>query len=421
MQKTHPLIYLIIFFLMSTIFRIAVINGQHVHYDFDEISEYFDTVYFDEFFIHHRPFSPMWYTFENYHGPTLSKYMYGAYLYGLDRTYAQKRDALIARDGRWTAYEQFLSGKPISDTPYAHAIQTMRQLNVYTLFVIFCGLYMLMYFFSRSLWYPLIFCLALAVNPVFIEAVTVATRHNFMLLFGLGTILLYLYFVFRKNSTAALIITGICTALCISTKLNGVFIFTAIVIHQCTHIISDWQHWRYFLSRTVLYVCVVFICWIIINPALYVSPLKNTITYFSLRVVMSKGIGEGRSQHALRTPGERLRATWCTLVVRICPEGYTSGTITPYYTLNYFLALCFIISLWRALQKKRNEQLFLLLIGGIMVAAYLLFLHNYFAVYFVFIQVLLFLFQLLGLQEVFRMIGSITRYTKKFTYIGQTN
>jgi dolichyl-phosphate-mannose--protein O-mannosyl transferase len=381
----------VIFLGISSVSRL-----KNIPYERDEISWYFHTKFLDEVMIEKRLFSPLWQGYESYDHPPVSKYIYGTYLYLSNQDYARERDKLEKKYGRWNMYYTIKSDQDIANTEFVPILYELRRINtVFALFIL-VEIFILSYMLSRSVWVSLALCAALSFNSVFMNSAAVITSDNHFLFFSLLAIICYVRSLTSKQWW--LIGAAVATSLAVGSKLIGLFVFLAVVVNEIAGLAYQSASVKKTLTRMALYSFLSFAGWIVINPALYTSPFFNTWRYFAFRNFQSANIAYFVPEAALGSSGERARAVVCTLVIRSCTPHTADASFSSSNVLNVLLLLLGIAYSWRAVQKKRRAIIFLILLGYCIVAGYLVFLSNYGQRYFVLLQVILFVIEMLAVQ-----------------------
>lgn len=385
-------------FLCGVFLGISVVSRfSAVGYERDEISWYFHTEFFDEAFVHKKTGSPLWYGYESFDHPPISKYIYGAYLYTRNAGYGTTRDMLERTYGRWDFYENIERDEDISGTRFAPIIRTMRSLNAVLAVAILLEVFILGYLVFGSVWYSWLLCAALGYNSLFYRTLPVVTSDNHLLFFSLFSVICYVRSL-KSGNLLWIIGSAVASALAVGTKLTGVFLFFGIVTTEIIRWAGVSKPVVSIPRRLALFIVVSLGVWLLSNPALYRSPVYGTWRYFSFRNFQSANIADHVPDVALRTVGERANAIVCTLVLRSCRSHSIDGSVTPVNFINGMLLILSIVGVWQAVKKKRTDILLLLMIGYYTVFGFLAFLSNYGVRYFVPLQVIFFLLQIFGLQ-----------------------
>lgn len=389
-------------FCAAAIIITAVRLATRVPQNRDEISWYFHTRFFDEAFLAHRYFSDVWYGYESFDHPPVAKYVYGMALYLKNPSYMKERDALERTYGRWEFYRTIPSDRVVHTLPFGPHIAYLRSVNIGVLVLLFGVLFVLAYTVTSSVWASLAFCLALAVNRVFIESVSTVTSDIYMMLFAAVAAICYIW-SFSAPRDRWLIGAAVASALSIGSKLNGVVIVYTVVLMELLRAWTGTGSGRH-IRRVGLYVAVFIGTWIVINPALYRSPVSGSFRYLSFRDYQSAVIARIVPEVALRTPVDTLVASACTLVIRGCDTPHSAaGAVSANDTINTVLFAGMLVYMAYALRKRRAPVMFLSVLFWSTILFYSLFLSNYAPKYFVLSQVTLYILEAAALTEFIRM------------------
>lgn len=382
---------------------IAVSRAKTVPFERDEISWYFHTKFFDEAFIKKDTTSPLWYGYESFDHPQVSKYIYGAYLYALDHNYALTREVFEKKYGRWGFYTNIKSDPDISTTEFAPILFELRKINsVLTIFII-AEIFILSYMLTGSFIFSILTCVAFIFNDLFTISTAVVTSDNHLLLFSFLAIIFY----FRSLKSKRLfwvIAASVATAFAVGTKLTGIFIFASVILSEIIRFQA--------IRRIFLYIVVTIFVWIAINPALHAQPIQNSWRYFSFRSFQSANIAYHVPEAALNTIPERIKAIGCSVVIRPCEVHWAPGSLSSNNFLNSTLL---IIGLWYsvgAIRKRKQEIIFFVILGYIICIGYIANLSNYSWRYFALPQLVVFFIQIFGVWSLLHALRERRRFRR---------
>lgn len=406
MKRTRVLKLAVIVVCAIIIGFFSVSRARNVPYERDEISWYFHTEFFDEAFVQKKIFSPLWNGYESFDHPPLSKYIYGAYLYFRNNEYWRERESLEKKYGRWNMYYSIKSDEDISTTEFAPILFELRKVNVVFTLLILVEIFMLFYTFSRSLWFSLLMTAVLSFNTVFIQSTAIITSDSHFLFFTLLALLLY-FRSMKSKQWGWIIGASVATALSVGSKLTGVFLFSSVILHEVIRLIYADVPIAKIFKRIGIYVFVSLYVWLIINPVLYTSPIKNTWRYFSFRTFQSANIARYIPDAALRNVSDRAKAIVCTVVIRSCTPHSAPGSISSSNALNVILVVLGLFYCLQAIRKRKSEIIFLIVLGYVICTIYLINLFNYSARYFALLQIIVFAIQILGARFFLLHLGKI--------------
>lgn len=382
---------------------LSVSHATKIPYERDEISWYFHTKFFDEAFIKKNISSPLWYGYESFDHPQVSKYIYGAYLYAQNHDYFQLRDSLEAKYGRWAFYTNITSDEAITQTEFVPILHNLRTINLMTLPVIVILIYALFFQLSSSTIFSLAIVAILSTHPLFIYSTAIVTSDNHFLLFGLLAMYLYVRSIKSKH-VFWIVSAAVASALATGSKLTGVFIAASIPLHESLRVAFAHIPLTVYFKRIGVFVTTLLLYWIFINPALYLRPLQGTWKYFSFRSFQSANIAYHVPTSALTTFKDKSDALVCTLFLHSCRDRFVNGSLTQVGILNIGLFALGLYFGFKQFFNKNNFIRYWLTLGYLFSMAYLTTLANYTNRYYILPQIIVFFIQMFGVWGLFHSL-----------------
>jgi len=411
MKLKRILEIIVVVLCMIYLSYVLVSRVSKVPYKEDEISWYFHTKFFDEAFINKSLFSPLWQGYESFDHPPVSKYIYGAYLYFQNRNYAQERNVLESKYGRWNFYYVIKSDEAIATTEFAPIISDLRKINFVFAVFILVEVYILFYMISRSSLFSLLLCAVLSINSLFIYSVAIITSDNQVIFFSLLAIILY-FMSLKSKKWVLLVGAAIATALALGSKLTGIFILCTVTFNEILCFLYARLSYEKFVKRIGIFIFVSCFVWVIINPALYFAPVINTVRYFEFRSFQSANLAHFFPNIALHTPFVRIEAIVCTVLVP-CNNRFTSGAISSNILVNILLLTFGLFYCVQEVRKKRSDIIFLVLFVYFICFVYTINLFNYSKIYYNLLQISIFIIQVLGGLFVVKFIERKYVFTRR--------
>lgn len=376
----------------------------------DEISWFFHTAFFERIFITHDMSSSYWYSYESYDHPHFSKYVYGAYLFFRYPSIFKIRAELEKAYGRWKFY--FNPDTPyVRETIFAPYLHTMRQINI----VFVAGSCFLiggiLYFLSRNIILSYVGVLVFAYNPFFLNVMVRGTSDAHMIFFMLASFFLYCLYGIKKKFVW-LITSSVCAGISLSAKLTGILIIYAQLIIEAAWWKMGRQHFKTMTRSIGVIVLITSYVWVVLNPTLYTQPITGTIHYFDFRYVMSKDLQLAFPDVSLDSIFMRMYAVYCTVIESHCAENYFRGTLFPNGLINIFaIAAGIFYFIFNMKDRTREHAIFGFGIYAtvvIFVSTMMLFINA--DRYFIPIQIIVFIVELVGMYYVSVLCHRFLRY-----------
>lgn len=366
----------------------------------DEVSWFFHTEFADAVFINHN-FSPqLWLSQEAFDHPPVMKYVFGIYLEIRYPHYAKERSKLLAKFGRWKYYDA-VPEKQLKLLPFAAYIYALRFISVIFSTLIGLCMYLLMKTTTKNTVISLVMVVLLAINSVFYTTTLRVTSDAGYILFFLLALLAYIQYQNRKRPVF-LYLFGLCAGLSIATKLTGVFIGIGYGLFVSSKI---GQRQQGLLRECMTIVCIVLLVWWVVNPTLYLAPLKGTKVYALFRGYVLASQQQKYPQDILATPSQKAQAVVCTILVTTChshPPDAFNGSLTPVGGINCGIVLLGIWYFVKHEKKREKERLLLTVSIGLTAALYMLLaLPMKWERYFLPVVMLVLYFQVLGCYAVY--------------------
>ncbi len=336
----------------------------------DEISWFFHTVFFDELFVKHNLDRSLWTSFEAFDHPVLSKYIFGSYLYMRQPSYGIERQLLLEKYGRWKFYTK-IQPEEIPRTQFFPYVLEMREVNLAITIAVFIGLFVLYYVMSRQVLYSSLFTIVLGTNILFVSTLLRATTDSHYIFFLIWALVTYMVYLKTKEKKY-LYGFAILASLSMSAKLIGAIVLVSYVSYGITQLYIKKS---LLVLKEIFLVLVIFIItWIILNPTLYFSPVKNSITYFAFRNEQFTEQQTRETDEALLTVDKKIKWTYCTLFPP-CERSYFFGLFAvPTILANSALFILGFIYLLKQTGKKVQKSvkffflLFFLVSGVVLIS-----------------------------------------------------
>lgn len=376
-----------------------------VFFHADEISWFFHTKAFEQAVLKKDISSSFWTSYESFDQPPLVKYIFGLYLWEKDKDIFVKRDRLETEWGRWAFYEnpQLKDG---GFQPFIPYILSMREVNVPAILGVLLGFFLLLRLCGVQRILATGVLLVLATNPMFLQEMIHATSDAYMLCFVLFSVLFYGYSI-QHRYTKWLGISLVSAAFALSSKLTGLIGIISIVIFEFVALCTGRCRRKKTVLRVLFVSCVTFVLWIILNPALYRHPLKNTMQYGFFRNTQSYRLQLAQPSVAFIDVSSKVRASWCTVIQTGCGGFFEKGGFSRSTVGNlvpFFLGLFYIIGKLRSQKERTVFQL----IGTylyISITWTVMYLPLHYGRYYLPIQIGVFIISAFGLQYMLETVG----------------
>lgn len=327
-------------------------------YNGDEISWFFHSTFYEEFFLKRNFDRSVWETYEGYDHPQLSKYIFGGYLYFVQPGIFLERDRLEETYGRWQFYFDSRLDD-ISMSPFVSYIRKMREVNVV---VAWLTLFMLVVLL-RQIGVPwIVGCLSalfLVRNQLFVSTMLRATSDGHTMLFLLISLVFFNLFITSK-SLLWVVLFAVSAGLSVSSKLTGVLVFLPFLLYQVSGSLFGKKSMNRNLLLIIAVCTIAFMVWLAINPTLYSSPLANTWEYVAFRLRQSVILQHYFPENALFTLISRVYAVFCA-VFGICSQDFFQGHLSIWSPIVFLLALLGFIVLIVQSVERQDQRWFILL------------------------------------------------------------
>lgn len=344
--------------VIASVLATRAIDTVDIHND--EVSWFFHTQFFEQAFIKHDLQSSFWQSYESYDHPQISKYIYGAYVYGRLPNIFSIRNGLERGYGRWKFYSNpnIESIRMMEFGPY---IRMMRELNVVFIVGVSCLIGLIMYSVTANTYMAWVSVIIFLYNPFFLQMMIRATPDAHMIFFTLASLVSYIVYVQRK-SMVWLVIAGLCTGFAVSSKLTGFLSFVTVCM-------GEMLLWGVLPGRRRLpyvtlgmFVGMSMFVWIVGNPALYTRPIDGTYRYVAFRLKQSELLQTAYPGMALVSIPSRFRAVYCTLVEPFCDESIFKATLFPMTVINIASIMAGIYFLMKRLRDPHFTSTILIFI-----------------------------------------------------------
>ena len=271
--------------------------------------------YFFEFFIHGDFHNRIWQSGEAYDQPKLAEYFYGAWLYPLyladkaknpkpydytrflikngfyeideyyNNTYTRYKNnsKVIKFDERMVGFpEEWVAKYGLDSLKPINLIYHARILNIFLL----AGAVIIAYFLALQLGgivFSAIFSIFYGYNSLIIGA-GLKAHSEALFLFTLNAAILFMSLYFTKGRKVLyLLLFSLFSSLCMSTKLNGSFLFVIFIVSNILiFIISKEKKIAHLLSGLIP-VIIGLTIFVSLNPFTYPDPIKNIQYMFDSR------------------------------------------------------------------------------------------------------------------------------------------
>lgn len=365
MTKKQLFASIILIICINILFLFVVFRAGSVPYVNDEMSWFFHIKFYEELFYKHDIRSSYWVSYESFDHPQVSKYLFGAYLHLRYSDVFSSRDALESLYGRWAIYSdpRLLD---VSKTPFAPFIAVMREINVLFTYGTLCLLLVLLTVVTGHITAGIIFVFMLASSNLFMNTMIRATSDahvTFFIIAAFTSLLIYSVTKKHRSKMVLFVLFSICTGLAISSKLTGAFLIIFYIYYE----ILQYGLYRDTIGKSLRRACVflgiVWIIWYGTNPALYFSPISNSIQYVTFRNTQSAKLQHFFSDIAITSYQDKWRAIGCTFFKSSCPNTYENGRLFPWILLNVVSVFWGVVVLMRSVQIRAKGQINLLLLS----------------------------------------------------------
>ena len=390
-----------------------------VPYTIDEVSWYFHTRYFELVAVHPDSRSDKWVSLEAYDHPPFAKYLFGSYLYLLDKDTLYKRQQLENKWGRWAIYASPIFDNQEGFKDFEEPIIHMRQVSGIFLYITAISSGLILFTVTGNIAFALLLSYLLMQNPIVITNLIRATPDAIMTSFILLGILFYLYY-YKHFRYHWMVLSAIMSGYAIATKLTAVLLLYGITISELLlYFISDKESSR--LLRTLgTLLGIVWAVWFMINPSLYYHPLAGTREYFMFRNEVKNNQMKDFSSVALPSVSSRLHAVYCTVLISGCGSEFSNGELIPWRVVNIVIIIVSIIGIGFALTQNTHRELMLITVvcAGCLILGITLILPLYWDRYLVPVQILVWVLELSGLHWFFAECIRQWRKPHSFLRIG---
>jgi hypothetical protein len=382
--------------------------------DRDEISWFFHIEFFEQLFIKRNLDTQIWTSYESYDHPQLSKFLFGGYLWFRDPDIFAKRDALAREYGRWRFYFDPRTSD-ISNTEFAPILGMMRELNVWFTIgtVLVCGY--ILSFLGLPVILIVLMMLALSYNPLFQLSMIRGTADAQVIFFLFLALALYIRYG-RTQSQGHLPLIAVTVAMAVSSKLTG-FVGAVSYVAWEFILLTPTSPIKMIFKRMGLMLLLMFSCWIMLNPALYSDPLRNSFEYFAFRYRQSVILQQSFPDIALWTFKDKWHAIHCTLFTAHCGPLFKSGYLFPNPVVSYMFLLAGIVHLIRGATAKNMTMVIFLVFLYIIILMVGFYLPINSDRYYLPLLLMNTMVQFSGIQYLFQVCNirrhNILRYTKK--------
>lgn len=355
-QEKFKRVFVVIITVVFSAYIFIFLNNEAkiIPYHEDEISWFFHTKFYEEFFIKRNFDRSIWETYGGYDHPPISKYIFGWYLFLKDPSVFTKRDTLEQQFGRWQFYFD-LRLSDISSTPFAQYISTMRQVNIVFTWFTLVTLVILLRQLGVSWMIGFIGVFILVQNQLFQISMLRATSDSHMIFFLLLGIVFYHQYIQSKDRYW-MALFAMSLSFSTLTKLTGALLFFPFVAFELMTGMLLKQTIMRNIRNILIVSFIYFLVWVILNPTLYPSPIVHSGEYFAFRIRQSAILQYYFPEHALLSFRDRTHAVYCTLFT-FCNESYEKGQLIPWNWITFVLSIIgFIVLVIKAIQKNTGDN-----------------------------------------------------------------
>lgn len=307
-------------FKFSTLFLLTVLVfigfrvfsfAQRMPGDCDEVAYYYWTKYFDAAFLGVPHEEGFWETPDAYDHPNLSRFVFGAYLYALNRDYADRRNALYA------AYGIHDICHPLPRDEFMPSIYLMRHVTAAITMVTFVLLTVVVYQITANIYMASLSAVLMSSNDLFIRTMLRATSDGLSAMFALGALVCLLCYQVRAQ-VWWYVLFAMNVGLSMAAKLIGGIWYVFMMIYLPFEMKVSNGGWIRLVERMCMLFCVSGFFWIVHSPNLRASPGFGTYRYFQTRLQMVQHQAAKTSPDRLPTIPKRLRVSYCLFFQPSC-------------------------------------------------------------------------------------------------------
>lgn len=216
--------------------------------------------------------------------PMFTKLAFGIWLYPSYINSLEHKSGLLYPEYLLSNHFGSTSKIVSQDKNHLMLIKKVRELSMYLLVatVLITTTFILK---SKGSLFGIIFFLFYSLNPILINYLLRAQSESlFLLFFNVSVIYLIAYFN-KKGTLYELIAYAIFTALCFSTKLNGIMLIPVYCVLEYKYFLSNFttKNAINLFKKILTILVIVFSVFIIVNPYTHSSPIPKIIDMFQYR------------------------------------------------------------------------------------------------------------------------------------------
>lgn len=361
---------LIILICIALVFFYLIRKVNSVMYDSDELSWFFHTEFYEELFLRRDIKSTMWQSYESYDHPPVSKYFFGFGLNLFNRNFIMERDYLVSTYGRWSFY--FNDKLDLSSHPIIRRnINIMRRVNVLFTCILLLTTGFIIFLFTRNLVFSGIFILLELSNNLFLKNTRALPDVQF-LFFSYAALSIFLTNLNKKNMLR-LFLSAIFMGLSVASKLTGIVIVITYLFYTFSEVVIYFKP-RILRKEIIIFFTVLsctFLTWVIVNPALYPAPVKNSIKYMNFRLIQTAKLQNYFPKSAILSVADKTEYTVCSLII-VCPYGTDEKAQVTQNNLVNLLVVLFALTgiIFTAINSLYTKNFMLLAIFSIMTVIF---------------------------------------------------
>lgn len=403
--------------------------------------------YFFEFFMHGDFNNRIWQSGNAYDQPKLAEYAYGAWLYPLylidkaknpkpfdytrflikngfyeideyyNDTYTTYKNNfnVIKFDNRMDGFpEEWVAKYGLGSLKPINLIYHARILNIFLLARAVIFAYFLALQYGGTV-FSIVFSTFYGFNPLIIDT-GLKAHSEALFIFTINTAILFMNLYFTKGRKVLyLLLFSLFSSLCMSTKLNGAFLFVIFFVSNILIFIISKEKRVTYMIHGVIPVIIGLIIFVSLNPYTYSDPFKNSQNMFDSRnktvISQARGFPETSIQRGqgIKKIFENFYFSEQTQYFNGIQVYEQLGSLRNYGVYLFVLfSFGFVYTLKLAL--KKNETAIVILCTFITILAFM----NYYLIldwvrYYAFLPLFFVLFQSLGL---FFVIQYVYKYSK---------
>ena len=349
---------LLLLFITIEIVNVAQTEPVHI----DETDWILDTHFYEKTFLNKSPSDPMiWTTVQALSHASLTKYIYGAYLYSTQPHFSSAREQLHNNFG-----EKFGGGQE-DVTPFAPYVMKLRHLTTIITLSTLVLLFIFMNTLTQSRIAGIILVILLSQNKLFLYTMTRATWDCVYIFFLTVAFVSYSHHL-KTQKISYLVFAAIAAGATIISKLTGAIFHVGFTIFSTLSLFllpnkkhETVMHWFFVMLVTTA---------IWVNFSIYFLRIAPTSSHelIKLQMIINERLYQKRPE-AFKTYLHRLQVLYCLTMQPSCLQPTdrqylyrASATHIPVINIAIFLVgIFFCVS--KMQPSKKRARLYVLVMG----------------------------------------------------------